>query len=157
MVKLVAIGNRFMKDDAIAIRAAEILEDRLKCQDVHVIIGETDFQSCFYLLDKDDFVFILDAFSSGAEPGSIHKFRLEDVMSQPSLFSMHHDLSMVELMKLYGSQFKGYLLGIEVFEIGFDQELSTVLRDKLPQICRVIECAIKKNHIGGSDLCMILF
>ncbi|HCD45614.1 MAG TPA: hypothetical protein DEQ64_18165 [Lachnoclostridium sp.] len=144
MVKLVAIGNRFMKDDAIAIKAAEALEDRLICQDIQVIIGETDFQSCFYLLDKDDFVFILDALSSGAEPGSVHMFRLEDVMSQPSSFTMHHDLSMVELMKLYGSQFKGYLLGIEIFEIGFGQELSTVLREKLPFICRIIECEIKK-------------
>ncbi|WP_312425702.1 hydrogenase maturation protease [Lacrimispora sp.] len=144
MVKLIAVGNRFMKDDAIAIKAAEILEDRLIRQEIHVIIGETDFQNCFYLLDKDDFVFILDALSSGAEPGSVHLTRLEDVMSQPSLFSMQHDLSMVELMKLYGSQFKGYLMGIEICEIGFGQELSTVLRDKLPQICRVIECAINK-------------
>ncbi|PJJ27963.1 hydrogenase maturation protease [Lacrimispora celerecrescens] len=144
MVKLIAIGNRFMKDDAVAIKAAEILEDRLIRQDIHVIVGETDFQNCFYLLDEDDFVFILDALSSGAEPGSVHLTSLEDVMSQPSLFSMQHDLSMVELMKLYGSQFKGYLMGIEIYEIGFGQELSTVLRDKLPQICRVIECAIKK-------------
>lgn len=144
MVKLVAIGNRFMKDDAIAIKAAEVLEDRLIRQDVHVIIGETDYQNCFYLLNKDDFVFILDALYSGAEPGSVHLARLEDVMSQPSLFSMQHDLSVVELMKLYGSQFKGYLIGIEICEIGFGQELSTVLRDKLPQICRVIECAVKK-------------
>jgi len=137
MVKLVAIGNRFMKDDAIAIKAAEALEDRLICQDIQVIIGETDFQSCFYLLDKDDFVFILDALSSGAEPGSVHMFRLEDVMSQPSSFTMHHDLSMVELMKLYGSQFKGYLLGIEIFESGFGQVLSTVLREKLPHLCMI--------------------
>ena len=102
MVKLIAIGNRFMKDDAVAIKAAEILEDRLIRQDIHVIVGETDFQNCFYLLDEDDFVFILDALSSGAEPGSVHLTSLEDVMSQPSLFSMQHDLSMVELMKLYG-------------------------------------------------------
>ena len=144
MVKLVAIGNRFMKDDAIAIKAAEILEDRLIRQDIHVIIGETDFQNCFYLLNKDDFVIILDARYSGAEPGSVHLNRLEDVLSQPSLFSMQHDLSMVELMKLYGSQFKGYLIGIEICEIGFGQELSAVLKDKLPQICRGIKCAIKK-------------
>jgi len=144
MVKLVAIGNRFMKDDAVAIKAAEILEDRLTRQDIHVIIGETDFQNCFYLLDKGDFVFILEALSSWAERGIVHLTSLEDVLSQPSLFSMQHDLSMVELMKLYGSQFKGYLMGIEIYEIGYGQELSTVLKDKLPQICRVIECAIKK-------------
>ncbi|GLC82817.1 hydrogenase maturation protease [Lacrimispora brassicae] len=144
MVKLVAIGNRFMKDDAIAIKAAEMLEDRLTQQDVHVIIGETDFQNCFYLLDEDDFIFILDALSPRAEPGKVHLFRLEDIMSQPSLFSMQHDLSMVELMKLYRVRFRGYLIGIEISEIGFGHELSAVLRDKLPQICREVETAIQK-------------
>ncbi|MBE7721521.1 hydrogenase maturation protease [Lacrimispora indolis] len=144
MVKLVAIGNRFMKDDAIAIEAAEMLEDRLIHQDIHVIIGETDFQNCFYLLNEDDFIFILDALSPRAEPGRVHLFRLEDVMSEPSLLSMQHDLSMLELMKLYGVPFKGYLIGIEISEIGLGHELSPVLRDKLPQICQEIEGAIQK-------------
>ncbi|ADL04757.1 hydrogenase maturation protease [Lacrimispora saccharolytica] len=144
MVKLVAIGNRFMKDDAIAIKAAEMLEDRLTQQDVHVIIGETDFQHCFYLLDEDDFILILDALSPREEPGKVHLFSLKDVISQPSLFSMQHDMSMVELMKLYGVQFQGYLIGIEISEIGIGYELSAVLNHKLPQICREIENVIQK-------------
>ena len=69
---------------------------------------------------------------------------LDDVMSQPSLFSMQHDLSMVELMKLYRVRFRGYLIGIEISEIGFGHELSAVLRDKLPQICGEVETAIQK-------------
>ncbi|MEQ8199655.1 MAG: hydrogenase maturation protease, partial [Clostridiaceae bacterium] len=71
MMKLVAVGNRYMKDDGIAIEVAEILEDRLTDLNLEIIIGETDSQNCFYLLNKDDFVFILDALCIGTEPGSI--------------------------------------------------------------------------------------
>ena len=144
MVKLVAIGNRFMRDDAIAIKAAEILENRLNHQNIHVIFGETDYQNCFYLLNEDDFVIILDAISPREKPGKVHLFRLEDVLAEPSLFSMQHDMNMLELMKLYNVSFKGYLIGIEISEISFDHELSPVLREQLPEICQEIEHAVEK-------------
>lgn len=144
MIKLVAIGNRFMKDDGVAIEVAEILEDRLRNLNIEIIIGETDCQNCFYLLNKEDFVFILDALCIGAEPGSIHIFSLEEAISRPIDSFMQHDMSMIELMKLYGNKFKGYIIGIEIAETGFGDELSPALRDKLPQICQEIENTIKK-------------
>lgn len=143
MVKLVAIGNRFMKDDGIAIEVVNKLKHRLTDQSLDIIIGETDCQSSFYLLNEDDFVLILDALSIGAEPGSIYTISLEDALSQPSNSPMQHDMSLIELMKLYGRKFKGYVIGIEIAEIGFGEELSPVLRDKLPQICLDIEKTIK--------------
>lgn len=144
MMKLVAVGNRFMKDDGIAIAVAESLENRLSHLGLRILIGETDCQSSYYLLNRDDFVFILDALYMGAEPGSVHVLNLEEVMSQPSDSFMQHDMSMIELMKLYGDHLRGYMIGIEVAEIGFGDELSPVLRDKLPQICLEIENSIKK-------------
>lgn len=143
MLKLVAIGNRFMKDDGIAIEVAKILEDRLISQNLEIIIGETDFQNCFYLLDEDDYVFILDAIYIGAEPGSIHLFNLKDIRLQPSNSFMQHDMSIIEMIKLYDCKFKGYIIGIEVADIGFGDGLSLVLREKLSQICSVVENNIK--------------
>jgi len=133
-----------MKDDGIAIEVAEILEDRLTDLNLEIIIGETDSQNCFYLLNKDDFVFILDALCIGTEPGSIHIFNLEEAITQPSGSFMPHDMSIIELMKLYGSKFKGYIIGIEISEIGFGGKLSPVLMEKLPQICSEIESIIKR-------------
>jgi len=143
MIKLVAIGNRFMKDDGIAINVAELLEDRLSNLNIKVIIGETDCQNCFYLLNSEDYVFILDAQYIGSEPGSIHLFKLEEVISQPIGSFMQHDMSLIELMKLYGSKFKGYLIGIEIAEVDFGDELSSILKEKLHQICSDIEDTIK--------------
>ena len=144
MMKLVAIGNRCMKDDGVAVRAAELLEDELAPMGVQVIIGETDCQSCFYSLDKDDFVFLLDAVFTGKKPGSLHLFSLEEAVSQSFNPFAQHDMGLIELMKLYGSNFNGCLIGLEISEIGFGTDLSPVLKDKLPKLCEEIKDTIKK-------------
>ena len=128
-----------MKDDGVAIEAAKILKDDLFVLNIEVVIGETDCQSCFYLLGEDDFVIVLDALCIGAEPGSIHLYKLEDVLLQSSYSYMQHDMGLIELMKLYGGKYKGYIIGIEIADIGFGDELSTVLKDNLPQICSEIK------------------
>lgn len=151
MIKLVAIGNRFMKDDGVAIEVAEILEDRLRNLNIEIIIGETDCQNCFYLLNQEDFIFILDALYKGTEPGSIHILKLEEVISQPSGSFMQHDMSIFELMKLYGSKFKGYMIGIEIAEVGFGDKLSPILKDKFEQICSKIERTIKEIILEEID------
>lgn len=144
MIKLVAIGNRFMKDDGIAIKVAEYLEQRLQNLNIQVIFGETDCQTCFFLLNKEDFLFILDAFYKGAEPGSIHLIKLEEINAQFIGSSMQHDMSLIDLMKIHKSNFKGYMIGVEIGELGFGDELSSVLQEKFHQICAEIERNIKK-------------
>ncbi|WP_304509491.1 hydrogenase maturation protease [Anaerotignum sp.] len=144
MIKLIAIGNRFMKDDGIAIKVAENLVDKLKGLNIEVIIGETDCQNCFYLLKQDDYVLIIDAIYTGSEPGSIHPLKLEEAVAQSSGASMQHDMSIIELMKLYKSKFKGYLIGVEIAELGFGDKLSPVLNEKYQQICLDVERTINK-------------
>lgn len=144
MIKLVAIGNRFMKDDGIAIKVAENLEQKLHNLNVEVIFGETDCQSCFYLLKQEDFVFIMDAYYEGAEPGSIHLFTIEEAMAKSSASLMQHDTSIIDLMKLYKSKWKGYFIGVEIAELGFGDELSSALQEKFQQICLEVESTTKK-------------
>ncbi len=142
MMKIIVVGNRFMKDDGIAIEVAEKLKNKFNA--CEMIIGETDCSSCFYLLDENDFVVILDALCLGAEPGSVFVFRLNDLMQKSSAFYMPHDMSIIELMKLYDRKINGYFIGIEIADIDFGDNLSPVLQEKLPLICSKIEEIVKK-------------
>lgn len=144
MIKVVAIGNRFMRDDGIAIEVAEAIKERFGNQNVEIIIGETDCYNSFTLLESEDFVLIMDAFYQGTEPGSIHIFKLEEILSQPISSFMQHEMSIFELMKLYGSSYRGYAIGIEIAEVSFDVELSPILRGKFQQICSEMEKIIKR-------------
>ena len=150
MIKLVAIGNRFMKDDGIAIQVVERLEQSLKNLNIEVIIGETDCHSSFYLINPQDFVFILDAFYEGAEPGSLHLWTLEEAMANSSGSPMQHDMSMIDLMRLYNCKWNGWFIGIEIAELGFGEGLSPVLQEKIQDICLEVKQNIEKLILEGN-------
>lgn len=151
MIKLVSVGNKFMKDDGIAVKVIQELREKLTSIKLDIIIAETDYQNCFYLLNEGDFVIILDAMYTGKEPGSICVFEFEDVLMQHGDFFMQHDMSIVELMRLYNSKFKGCIIGIEISEVCFDDDLSPVLKEKFPQVCLNVESEIKKIILEHKD------
>lgn len=53
-VKLIAVGNRLMGDEGIAVKLAEYLMDRLYSQGIEVILGDTDIDFCFGRIDRED-------------------------------------------------------------------------------------------------------
>lgn len=56
---------------------------------------------------------------------------------------MQHDMSIIELMKLYGKSYNGTMIGIEIAEIEPDEELSPLLQEKFPALCSKIEILLK--------------
>jgi len=148
MIKAIGIGNRIMMDDGIAIAVLESIKINLESIGIEVIIGETDFQFCFHQLMEDDFVIILDAAYSGAVAGSIHIYKLEETAVAYGETSSQHDMNIFDLMRLYSKPLKGYLIGIEITEIGFGCELSDTLKKKFNDICLEVErniCEIVKE------------
>ena len=133
-----------MKDDGIGLLVAEELEKRFLCRELEIIYGETDSEACFYSLNPDDFILILDAMSSGIRPGSINIFSLEEIMEQVSNPTMQHDMSFLDMIRLYRFPVKGYLIGIEASIIAPGCELSTVLKRQFPHICRKTEDMIRE-------------
>lgn len=133
-----------MKDDGIGLLVAEELEKRFLSKEVEIIYGETDSEACFYSLNPDDFILILDAMSSGDRPGSVKVFSLEEFMEQVSNPTMQHDMSFLDMIRLYRFPVRGYLIGIEASIIAPGCELSTVLKRQFPHICRKTEDIIRE-------------
>nr|WP_314460453.1 hydrogenase maturation protease [uncultured Clostridium sp.] len=140
---MIAVGSRLMKDDGIGLIVAQELEKRFHDSELEITCGETDSEGCFYSLNPDDFVLILDAMKSGARPGTVKIFSLNELMDQGSDLSMQHDMSFLDLMKLYRCSVRGYLIGIEAAQIVPGFELSPALYRQLPHICRETEDIIR--------------
>lgn len=132
-----------MKDDGIGLIVAQKLESRFHYSELEITYGETDSEGCFYSLNPDDFILILDAMTSGARPGTVKVFSLNELMDQVSDLSMQHDMSFLDLMKLYRCSVRGYLIGIEAALIVPGIELSPSLQKQLPDICRETEDIIR--------------
>ncbi len=133
-----------MKDDGIGLLVAEELEKRFLRSELEIIYGETDSEACFYSLNPHDFILILDAMSSGGRPGSVEIFSIEEIMEQVSNPTMQHDMSILDMIRLYRFPVRGYLIGIEAAIITPGCELSTVLKRQFPHICRKTEDMIRE-------------
>ena len=149
MIKVIAIGNRMMQDDGAAVAVAEYLKNRLEAIGLEVIIAETDIQFFFHMLNEDDFIILLDAAFTGASPGSIHRYVLQEAADIYGEAGFPHDMTIFDLIKIYSKELKGYLITIEIAEAGFGCELSETLKGLFSSICCKVEetvCDILKEE-----------
>lgn len=144
--KIIALGNRLMMDDGIAIRIVEELSEWLEKNNFKVFIGETDAYSCADYINKGDFLILIDALYLGEEPGTVSVFSLEDIIDGYKRSTSMHDLSLIKLLALENKIVEGYFIGIEVACVDFGIELSNQLQLKFNNIKENIKKEIDKRR-----------
>ncbi|WP_138204712.1 hydrogenase maturation protease [Haloimpatiens lingqiaonensis] len=133
--KIIAIGNRIMKDDAVGILIGEELKNDLESLGFEVILGETDVDYCLSFIDKDDFIIILDCTLYGIEPGKITALNIKDNKNFFEKGYSQHQLSLIKLLNSYSMKnVTGYIIGIEGVNVNYGTELSTELLEKFNHI-----------------------
>ncbi|MEQ8197461.1 MAG: hydrogenase maturation protease [Clostridiaceae bacterium] len=139
--KLIAIGNRLMGDDSAAVKAAEILSEKLKELGIEVVIGETDFEFCLSEADKDDFVIVMDSSGFGIEPGTVTVLDFKDIQSigyGQGLLSQH-GYSFISALRSCFPHIEGKIIGIEGCDFELSLSLSSELEKEFYNICSRIE------------------
>lgn len=134
-ILVIGIGSLVMRDDGIGSRVVEALESSLCEYDIFSFVGETDFQCCFDEIKPDDLVIIIDAMAQGKEPGSVDVMLLSDALKDRGKLWMQHELGLFDLIELHSPCIRGYVIGIEIAEIGFGFDFSVPLKERFEQIC----------------------
>jgi len=136
--KVIAIGNRLMMDDAVAVIILEKIENILEYNGIEAIIGETDVEFCFSKLNEVDTFYIIDSTYYGNSPGTV-TFKSLDYIKKIGVQSKSiHSLGIIELINMYKMDIKGYFIGIEIANIDINIELSQVLQGKIEYISKKI-------------------
>ncbi len=143
-ILVIGIGSIIMKDDGIGARVAEANEKSLQEKCIAVLIGETDFQSCFDEINPSDILIVIDAMNSDKQPGDIEIMTLSDALQNRSKLRTQHEFSLLDLIELHYPDMQGYLIGIEVCEIDFGFDLSEQLNQNFEQICSDVLNAVLK-------------
>jgi hydrogenase maturation protease len=136
-MKVIAIGNILMKDDAIAIEVAKVMESLLFEKGIEVIYGETDFEYSISRIRDEDYIFILDAAHFGKSPGEITYLPLNSFILKKKGYTQH-SYNFIDLLKLFYPQIQGLICAIEIQEVEFEVGLSAVLQEKLKGISEEI-------------------
>jgi hydrogenase maturation protease len=140
-ILVVGVGNLLMKDEGIGIHAVKALQEVGLPPDVKLVDGGTSPDIIAYTRAGDKII-IIDAAQAGGEPGTIYRFRPQDLAGGEGNLTSAHELGVehnLRLMSLMGSEPKEIvIIGIEPKEIDWGTELSTELQQKVPEIIRVV-------------------
>jgi hydrogenase maturation protease len=138
---VIGVGNLLLKDEGIGIHAVKALQEIDLPPDINLIDGGTspDLIACTRAGDK---LIIIDAARAGGEPGAVYRFRPEDLAEGRQVLTSAHEMGVVEnlkIMALTGSAPREtVIIGIEPGEIDWGTELSPRLRERLPEIVKVV-------------------
>lgn len=148
--KCIAIGNRIMKDDGIAIYVVETIKDKLLNEGISVTICETDLDYALQELNYIDQFIIIDSSCYDIEPGTITVTSIDhQPVSQGQVYSQHQP-NLIDLIQKYKISVKGFIIGIEVDDIAYSLQLSDCLLAQFNRLCEeVYHCIldiVKENN-----------
>jgi hydrogenase maturation protease len=140
-IVVVGVGNLLLKDEGIGIHTVKSLQEIDLPQDVQIIDGGTSPDLIAYTKAGDKLI-IIDAAKAGGEPGTIYRFSPRDLSQGKGNLVSAHELGVAQnlkLMSLMGNEpGEIVIIGIEPKEIAWGTELSTELRQKVPEIVKVV-------------------
>ncbi|MBU3159587.1 hydrogenase maturation protease [Clostridium frigoris] len=142
-----AIGNMLMMDDGVALLVLEKIKKKLEHNGIETIIGETDVEFCFSLLNEIDVFYIMDSTYYGNVPGTLTFKSLDDIKKIKDYSMSIHSLGLIDLINMYNMDIKGYFIGIEISKIDINLGLSNVLQGKVEEISQKAMSFIFSLHL----------
>ena len=140
-IVIIGVGNLLMKDEGIGIHAVQSLQEIGLPPDVKLIDGGTSPDLISYTRAGDKMI-IIDAARAGGKPGTIYRFRPEDIAAGKGSLTSAHEMGVAEnlnLMTITGNApAEVVIIGIEPGEIDWGTELSPQLKQRLPAIVKVV-------------------
>ena len=140
-VVVIGVGNLLQKDEGAGIHALQALEKLALPPDVKLVDGGTSPDLIAYTRTGEKMV-IIDCAKAGGQPGDIYRFNPEDLTAGKGLLTSAHEMGVVEnlnLMEMTGNKPKDVvIIGIEPAEIDWGLELSAALKQKMPNLIKVV-------------------
>jgi len=138
---VIGVGNLLLKDEGIGIHALRALQELDLPPGISLIDGGTSPDLIAYTRAGDRMV-IIDAAKGGGKPGTIYRYRPEDLAAGRGTLTSAHELGVVEnlkLMALTGNEPREtVIIGVEPKEIDWGTELSPELKKRLPAIVKAV-------------------
>lgn len=142
---IVGIGSTILGDDGVGVVAAQRLKERIRREDVDIIEIGTAGLSLLDLVEGYDRLIILDAMVSGAQPGTVHLLRGED-MARTAHLHAGHEADLPTTLSLGAQLMDGRMpeqvvvVAVEAKEMTrFSESLSPEVESALPEVLARVE------------------
>lgn len=148
-IVIVGVGNTLLRDEGIGIHVIRYLKRRSLPENVKLIDAGVCLFDTICSMERIDHLIIVDAAKVNSEPGSVHRFRPEELTNKHRHLSSLHQLSLLDELELLALQGKRprwiTIIGIEPEDVSWGLGLSNRLRNKLPDIAGWVIKEINNN------------
>lgn len=143
---VLGVGNELMGDDGVGVWAVRALRAAGVDNSAELIEAGTSLLDALDLVPPGAAVVVIDAAAGGHPPGSVYRFRLEDLVAQRGISL--HETSLPEafgLARLAGAAFeKVIVIGVEPARVEPGVGLSPQLQEKMPTILAAIRAEVAR-------------
>jgi len=145
-VLVLGIGNILMKDDGIGVHVANrMMESGDLPGNVEVIDGGTAGFDLIPLMSDREKIIIIDALSMDDAPGSVYRFRQDDVDSARRGYSLHEVgiMEVIRTLRMMGGNPEIEFIGIVTEDIStLDISLSDAVMGAVPRAISAVMDAV---------------
>jgi hydrogenase maturation protease len=140
-----------MGDEGVGVHVIHRLMEMDLPPEVELIDGGTAGIDLLPVLERAERLIIVDAVCAGGKPGSIYRFRPEQIQENPVAAVSLHQLSLGEVWRaahLLGIQPEAVIIGVEPRHIAPGVELSQPLREALPRVISAVQAEFRREREG---------
>ena len=147
-IVILGIGNLLRGDDGVGVHTVRALGKMALPPGIELVDGGTS-PELFEYLDTAEKLVVIDAMDTSDRPGSIYRFRLDDLKNEPKGMASAHDIglmSLINLSRLTGRRIpETVFIGIQPASLGWGIELSPSIEAKIPIIVRLVMQEIRAD------------
>jgi hydrogenase maturation protease len=153
-ILILGLGNLLQADDGVGCRVAQELERRELPDDVEVMDGGTPGVGLINLFEGRQRVIIIDAAEMEREPGTVARFRPEDVALTGSTqrFSLHRTgvADALNLARALGIDLPEMVVfGVQPAQVDWNEALSPQVQAAVPLVVEAIVTEL--SRLGSGD------
>ncbi len=156
-ISIVGVGNILLKDEGIGVRVVQQLESSYSFpHEIALIDGATAGPHLLDIFSDCDDIIVVDAVQGGEKPGTIYKFRLDQISSETTMNLSIHQMGVLEIFsqaRLLGKEPHVTFIGIEPQDITtWSMELTPLIREKISALIELIFKELDQKGVKRSAI-----
>jgi hydrogenase maturation protease len=149
-ITILGVGNILLTDEGVGVRVIEELERNFSFpSNVNLYDGGTGGLSLLSVIEKTDYLIVVDSVLVGEPPGTIIKFNFEDLPSGLTRKLSSHEIDMIEVLnvaQVLGKRPPTIIIGIQPKDISsYSTELT--IGEYIPKLVECILTELKRLGI----------
>jgi len=141
-IVVMGMGNVLLKDEGVGVHVIRMLEEWNLPASVRLIDAGTAALDMLQIIGAVKKLIVVDTVKGGGKPGSVYKFKPSDIKSSERALSSLHQLGFMEALSIaerIGEAPRDVtIIGVEPGDISFGLELSSEIKNKLPDIISAV-------------------